>query len=65
MYMKDHETYNFLIQNFESLKGFLHCQDIHDLEDKFEELIDFGRRFNIRLLNDSIRKKEEFLAKYN
>ena len=63
MYIKDLETYNFLIKTFKYLTEFLPSNTHDDLEDKFEELMDFGRTINNRLLNDCIRKKEEFLAK--
>ena len=63
MYLKDLETYNFLIKSFKNLTGFIPSSSHDDLEDKFEELMDYGRRLNNRILNDCIRKKEEFLAK--
>ena len=54
---------NFLINNLDYLKNtFKIFKNLQELENKFEELADFGRMINNTVLSHLIRLKEESLV---
>ena len=62
IYFKNIDLANFLVRNIDFLKKFASFPGKTNLDDRFEDLIDFGRRINNIVFETFLRSKETFLA---